>query len=198
MHPGHAARIVAFPTAPSVSEVAIATPRQTECRVVTGISLTGGDLQRSQLTESCQQVAKLFRKKWGFPLPILVFEQDSDLAADEWCLTIRGNEVHQGKLGLEPLESISQELLSRPWKLLTYESFRIRLKELEDSEPYLIQEVLSRLDLVLSWQIFQMTLKNGGSLHRFSSKLERLLIESASCSREQLLSPRVLSALQQI
>ena len=73
----------------------------------------------------------------------------------------------------------------------------MRLKELEEWEPYLAQEVTARLDLVLTWQAFQALLKTGGSLHRFSSKMERLIVEAEGRSRDQILSPRMLSALQQ-
>lgn len=111
---------------------------------------------------------------------------------------MRGCELHQGRLNAEePLDAIAQELLGRPWKLFTYESFRLRLKELEECEPFLAQEVSRGLDLVLTWQALQALLKNG-SLHRFSAKLERLLVESDGRSREHLLSPRMLSALQQV
>jgi len=149
------------------------------------------------LAQKCAQLVKAFKKKWGFELPVLIFEEDAELPEECWTLSLRGCEVHQGKLVGDPLESITGELLARPWKFFTYETFRLRLKELEEWEPYLAQEVARRLDLVLTWQALQALLKTGGSLHRFSSKMERLIVESEGRSREHILSPRMLSALGQ-
>ena len=197
MPEAHSARIIAFPSqAPPVEQAA---PRPgLECRVTTAPACFPAT-KREELVRGCQRLVRAFEKKHGFSLPGLVFEEDPDLEAHEWNLTMRGCEIHQGKLNTEePMDSIAQELLSRPWKLFTYESFRLRLKELEGWEPFLAQEVSGRLDMVLTWQALQALLKNGGSLHRFSAKLERLLVEADGRSREQFLSPRMLSALQQV
>ena len=197
MPEAHSARIIAFPSQAPAVEPAPARPRL-ECRVTTAPACFP-EGKREELAASCQRLVRAFEKKHGFSLPGLVFDQDPDLEPHEWTLSMRGCELHQGKLNVEePFDSIAQELLNRPWKLFTYESFRLRLKELEELEPYLAQEVSSRLDLVLAWQALQTLLKNGGSLHRFSAKLERLLIEADGRSREHFLSPRMLSSLQQV
>ena len=197
MPPARTTRGVPFPTAPSHGETA-APRRPLECRICTGQALIQDESQRQELDLQCRQLVKTFQKRWGFSLPVLVFEHDPDLEIQEWLVRMRGSEIHQGQLGDSPLETISREIVSRPWKLLTYESFRTLLQELEESEPFLVQEITQRLDLVLIWQVLQSILKNGGSLHRLSAKLERLLVECSTRPRDQILSPRVLAALQQI
>lgn len=193
----HSARVIAFPSQTPTVDQPPARPRL-ECRITTSPGCFP-EARRDELARACQRLVRAFEKKHGFSLPGLVFDEDPDLEPHEWTLSMRGCELHQGKLdGQKPMDSIAQELLSRPWKLFTYESFRMRLKELEEWEPFLTQEVSNRLDLVLTWQALQALLKNGGSLHRFSAKLERLLIEADGRSREQFLSPRMLSALQQV
>ena len=193
----HSARVIAFPSQAPAVEQFVVRPRL-ECRVTTAPACFP-ETKRDEVARGCQHLVRTFEKKHGFSLPGLVFDEDPDLEAHEWTLSMRGCELHQGKLNAEePLDSIAQEFLNRPWKLFTYETFRMSLKELEEWEPFLAQEVSNRLDLVLTWQALQALLKNGGSLHRFSAKLERLLIEADGRSREQFLSPRMLSALQQV
>ncbi|MBN9414653.1 MAG: hypothetical protein J0I12_04400 [Candidatus Eremiobacteraeota bacterium] len=194
MQEAHSARVIAFPSQAPAAEAPPSRSRP-ECRITTAPSCFQGSY--AELSARCQQLVRSFEKKHGFTLPALVFEDDPELNQDEWVLSMRGCELHQGKLSGDPMESISRELLGRAWKLFTYESFRTRLKELEEWEPFLAQEVSTRLDLVLTWQALQSLLKNGGSLHRFSAKLERILVEADGRSREQLLSPRMLSVLQQ-
>ena len=198
MAEAHRARVIAFPTQVPVSEPPPVRPRL-ECRVTTSPTCFPQE-QRSELALRCHKLVQSFEKKHGFALPGLVFDVDSELNPEEWTLSLRGCDLHQGKLNNvdDPMDSIASEILGRPWKFFTYESFRMRLKELEDWEPYLAQEVSARLDLVLTWQALQALLKNSGSLHRFSAKLERLLIEADGRSRDQFLSPRMLSALQQV
>ena len=197
MPEAHSARVIAFPSRSMAVDQPQTRPRL-ECRVTTAPACFHA-ARREELADSCQRLVRVFEKKYGFSLPGLVFDEDPDLEAHEWTLSMRGCDLHHGKLDRkEPMESISQELLSRPWKLFTYESFRLRLKELEEWEPFLAQEVSNRLDLVLTWQALQALLRKGGSLHRFSAQLERLLVEADGRSREQFLSPRMLLALQQI
>jgi len=191
MQEAHRTRVVPFPSTPPEP----LRPRP-ECRI--SFSPTTPTLtSRPELAQRCAQLIKAFEKKWGFELPVLIFEEDGELPEHSWTLSMRGCEVHQGKLVGDPLESITSELLARPGKFFTYETFRMRLKELEEWEPYLAQEVAGRLDLVLIWQALQSLLKTGGSLHRFSSKMERLLVEADGRSRDHILSPRMLSSLQQ-
>lgn len=200
MPEAHSARVLAFPSqAPAAIPSLSPPPPRQECLVTTSPACFPQE-QRAALAERCRRLVRTFEKKHGFSLPGLAFDDDPDLEANEWTLSMRGCDLHQGKFSdpEDPMESICQELLGRPWKLFSYESFRMRLKELEEWEPFLAQEVSTRLDLVLAWQALQALLKNGGSLHRFSAKLERMLIEADGRSREQFLSPRMLSALQQI
>jgi flagellar biosynthesis component FlhA len=190
MQEAHRSKVVPFP----VIQPLEAVRRTLECRIVTAPGLIPiGE----ELAERCRQLSKAFAKRWGFNLPVLVFETDEDLEPGEWSLAMRSSEVHRGRVGSDATDSIFQELLDRPWRLFSYESFRSRLQDLEEWEPFLAQEVMARLNLVLTWQIFQALLKNGGSLHRFSSKLERILVEAEAHNRDQLLNPRTLSSLQQ-
>lgn len=192
-------RIVSLPTA-ATAIVAEAAPlrRTAECFICTGRALVSDEAQRKELDTACHQLVKTFSKRWGFSLPVLVFQQDEELECDEWLVRMRGAEVHRGQLGSQALHTVVQEILNRPWKLFTYESFRTRLQELEESEPFLVQEINQRLDLVLTWQLLQAVLKNGGGLHRLSAKLERLLVECSGRPREAILSPRVLAAVLQV
>ena len=91
----------------------------------------------------------------GIQSPSAGFDSDADLEPGEWSLVKRRSELHRGRLGPVALDSITQELLEKAWRLFSYETFRSRLQELEEWEPFLAQEVTSRLNLVLTWQIFQ-------------------------------------------
>lgn len=183
-------RVIAFPN--QVAEQP-ANRQAVECQVATA----PGCLRSEDLRARCTLLVRSFEKKHGFSLPPLVFHEAPELDAGEWTVSMSGRELHHGKLSEDSgaAERLFEELLERSWKFFTYDFFRNRLQELGEREPFLVEEVKARLDLVLTWQALQSLLRQGGTLHRLSSKLERVLIEADS--RDRTFTPRMLAALRQ-
>lgn len=172
-----------------------ATRQTMECQVATA----PGCLRSEDLRARCTLLVHSFEKSYGFSLPPLVFHETNEMNNGEWSVSMSGRELHHGKLSEGPnaVQSLFEELLSRSWKFFTYDFFRTRLQELEEWEPFLVEEVKARLDLVLTWQALQSLLRQGGTLHRLSSKLERILVETDGRNRDGIFTPRMLAALRQ-